>query len=58
MYELDEYRKENLQVSRLYVLRILRQYKDGVYSAEVVASGALDIRRRFILPWMIAESEY
>ena len=55
MYELNEYRKENLKVSRLYVLRTLKQYKTGSYPAEVVASSLLELRRRLILPWMIAE---
>ena len=51
-YKLDEYRLENLKVNRLHVLKILRRYKNGWFSAENAASDMLDIRHRFILPWM------
>ena len=55
MYQLNEYRRENLQVSRLYVLKTLKGYRANLYPAEVVASSMLELRRRLILPWIIAE---
>ena len=55
MYKLDEYRSKNLKVNRLHVLKILRWYKSGWFPAENAASDMLDIRHRFIIPWMMTE---
>ena len=55
MYELDEYRKENLSFNRRSVLKILKIHREGWFSTENAAMDLLDIRHRFILPWMIAE---
>lgn len=49
---MNEIRKRSLKINRSHVLETLRRYKDGCQSKESVSADLLEIRYRFLLPWM------
>lgn len=54
---MDKYReyfeRENLRVARSFALNTLKRYREGWLPAETAAINLLDMRQRFVLPFML-----